>query len=218
MDNGGKMKSTKKDTSRIDCAEKKKNPNAFKRRENGSEAIMGKAPKMTAEEKKALSLEMLRAIRTGDSETVAIILDSGFDVDAPIPTYDGAMSGDTSTPLVVAVGSQDVQIVRLLLEEYHADPNKPSSIYESPLLKAAIFKSSEIVEMLLSNGADPNGLNPFWETPLHKAVEAGNLDNAELLLTHNAHPAIESKKGSTPFDLAAMEGNAEMVQLLKQFW
>ncbi|KAL6399416.1 Ankyrin repeat-containing domain protein [Ilyonectria robusta] len=98
-------------------------------------------------------------------------------------------------PLLVAVSSQKVHLVRVLLD-YGADANgQPRRGELSPLAAACSLRrpavAQELVEMLLSNGARPNEPDEADGTKrkpaLHCAIGMGYVGIAVLLLRHGAN-------------------------------
>jgi ankyrin repeat protein len=93
------------------------------------------------------------------------------------------------TILSMAVGLNDVEVVRALLE-YGADP-QVSSIGYTPLGMAVIRASDiEIVRLLLEYGADSNSKLKVNYPLLCHAIMTEQSDIALLLLKHGANPHI----------------------------
>ncbi|MBQ8250808.1 MAG: ankyrin repeat domain-containing protein, partial [Alphaproteobacteria bacterium] len=71
--------------------------------------------------------------------------------------------------------------------------------------------STEMIQLLQSNGADVNKTNNLGNTPLHIAAGMGHTESAKLLIAAGAKVAANSKDGTTPLHIAA---NPEIAKLL----
>lgn len=60
---------------------------------------------------------------------------------------------------MLAIESNQLQCAKLLLQDYHADPNKSKSPL-SPLHLAVKYGYGDLVKMLLDKGAHVNRLDP----------------------------------------------------------
>jgi len=163
------------------------------------------------------STPLLFAARSGDVESVRLLLAAGADVNDSLPN---GMSA-----LVLAAHSGNGPAARLMLEK-GANPNDAEIGYTA--LHAAVLRSDlNLVKALLAQGANPNtlitkgtplrrnsqdfnlpatliGATPYWLAA--KFVEA---DLMRALVAGGADPAVALPDGTTPLMAAAgmKEGN-----------
>ena len=137
------------------------------------------------------------------------------------------VAGDT--PLQVAVGMGDGEVVKLLLdhEEKMLDLNDGSTTRPlhlknakglAPLLVACERNFANIVEELITRGADLSTTDENGRSPIAIASFCGCMDVMDYLLSNkDACKSLLNKRdtnGCTPFWLAARTGNLKMVQCL----
>jgi ankyrin len=157
------------------------------------------------------STPLLFGARSGDVESVRLLLAAGADVNDSLPN---GMSA-----LVLAAHSGNGAAASLLLEK-GADPNAAAAGYTA--LHAAVLRSDlSLVNALLAHGASPNaqitkgtplrrnsqdfnlpaaliGATPYWLAA--KFVEPGIM---RALVAGGADPAMPIKDGTTPLMAAA---------------
>lgn len=107
------------------------------------------------------------------------------------------------TPLHTAILYQYTDTVKLLLEEYHADPclssdNDPTSVHF-----AVIFGLVEIVTLFLDKGISPNLADSSGDTLLHHAVLYAQVDCVALLLHRGANVNFQNNENETPLHFVA---------------
>ncbi len=105
-----------------------------------------------------------------------------------------------STPLMLAVVYEHVQIVTLLLD---ALPTDQCAQVLGPLFNFVIIKQNvQLVQMFLERGVSVNRTNPQGRTPLILAADHGYEDIVRLLLTYK--PTINStdQSGKSALDYA----------------
>lgn len=121
----------------------------------------------------------------------------------------GSTTGFVS-PLTIAIHRNNVNIVRMLLEN-GANANFPRKAFYNPLYTAILDGYVEIVELLLEHGADPNlRLKNILDSPLLTAVgnrsgfaEVTTIRIVSLLLAHGADiNARATEGGHTPLHIA----------------
>ena len=129
---------------------------------------------------------------------------------------------DGRTPLSLAIGAGNEDLVRMLIEA-GADPNvpvKPDFRVGTHLTFAVGLGNTEIVEMLLEAGADPNAVDTeqhYDQTPLSLAIAAGNEDLVLMLIEAGADPDVEVNPAfrvTGHVDYAVSLGNTRIVEML----
>jgi ankyrin repeat protein len=147
------------------------------------------------------------AAMRGDAEAVRALLKQGADVNAP--------QGDGSTALHWAAETNNVEIVRLLLD---ASANVDATTRNgalTPLHVGAEAGSAAVVELLLQAGADANIKSTRDVTALHLAAAAGSVETVQALMEHGADVnARESAAGQTPLLFAAENNRAGVIKAL----
>lgn len=124
--------------------------------------------------------------------------------------YENAMSA-----LEVAIESENVAIVKLLLEAGASVTQKDSSFGMTALHLAASNNQKDCVQLLIAAGSDLNETDKSGFTALHFAMTVDALDVVRLLLEHGADldiidtggkSAREHAKSSSPELAAFVEG------------
>lgn len=103
-------------------------------------------------------------------EMVALLLASGFSVDAP-----GEHFGDK--PLDAAASHGQTEVARLLLA--HGASIKGESSYTDPLFGAVLSGSLETVQLLVAAGADPNRRHTLDSGQIVNAAEFAALNGQQ---------------------------------------
>ncbi|AXI24066.1 Ankyrin repeats containing protein [Cardinium endosymbiont of Sogatella furcifera] len=106
-------------------------------------------------------------------------------------------------------------VVKVLIEDGRADPNKQTNYGTAPLHVASKLGYSAVVELLLSaENIDVNIKNKYGSTPLHLASKYGHEEVVQLLIKNLRTKVDEKdKSGKTALDLAS---NLEVVKILKR--
>lgn len=119
-----------------------------------------------------------------------------------------------SKPILEAVKSDNVDIVKLVLFSKNIDVNETDSIGETPLAKVSLSGNIEILKLLLTfENVDVNKKSVTGATPLHFAARKGHHDIITLLLQNtkiNADPVDIHK--TSPFLEAISYGNIDCVR------
>lgn len=70
------------------------------------------------------------------------------------------------TPLLLSCDNKNIEITKLLLRKYHANPDIKDGNDYTPLHLAAIYNNEELVKLLLDNGAKSEVQNIWNEKPI----------------------------------------------------
>lgn len=113
----------------------------------------------------------------------------------------GLQNAEHATPLVRAVQSGDVDIVRLILDA-GADPGRRCGCAgaETALWTAALLGDADMLSVLLVAGADPNAAAFAGATPLVVAAQRGHHEITRTLLGAGADPSLADAAGRTAAD------------------
>lgn len=151
-------------------------------------------------------LPLIEAVKAGDAQTAARLLDGGGDPNVAQP--------DGTTALHWAAYRDDLAAVELLLDA-GAAVGSENRYGVAPLGLAATRGYGAVVERLLAAGADPNTAKPGGETALMSAARAGNVRSVAALIAAGAEVnAAEETRGQTALMWAAGEGHAGVIPAL----
>ena len=165
------------------------------------------------------------AIFMGNKTIVKILVNRGADINAIF-----CLNGKPCTPLILAVLSNDTEMVNLLLTEKTDITVMHEEIGFSAIHAAAQGGNIDICTMLIDfvseNCKDvnicqqtylkkiTNARNTHGVTALAAAAEIGHLDVVQLLLDKGAEVNTVDAVGDYPLHVAASGGHLEIVQLL----
>ena len=150
--------------------------------------------------------KFISACKKGDVNDVREFLNSGIDVDS----YN--IFGQSCLPLTARSGNLD--LVKMLVDEFGADVDQRHFHKKSALHEAADKGHLEIVDYLLENQADPNNVRMFMNPALHKAVRNGHEDVVKALLEHGANPFAHRIGSDSPFEIAVEAKNSAMIKAI----
>jgi serine/threonine-protein phosphatase 6 regulatory ankyrin repeat subunit B len=123
-----------------------------------------------------------------------------------------ARNSTGQTPLLIACTKNDVEQVRLLIEN-GAEVNAKDFNGITALMIASVGGFNDLVSLLLKNKADPEIKNVKGWTALALAVSAGKVDAVKSIV--QAKGRFDFKlKGVTLLMLGAAKGHADVVQYL----
>ena len=153
------------------------------------------------------------AVQKSFRGVVELLIKRGADVNQTL--YDG-------TPLLyVLVDTQNVEMIRFLLQAPRIQVNQTTRDLTTALAVASQGGHKEIVRLLLRKKADPNIASEIGTTPLHLACLFGHPPIVEMLLHAkadiDAEIAIEEIIKCKPYDLAQLTGHRGIVSLLERF-
>jgi uncharacterized protein len=168
-------------------------------------------PQPTTEQEKTNYLDLMK-----------MLLDRGANVNAPISEklWFRSYTNDYTwvdpagaTPFWRAAQSSDAAAMRLLMK-YGADPKKPATSGDTPLMAAAGIGWAanwsvnapqpliDAVKYCVELGDDVNAVDNRGYTALHGAAYLGNADMIHYLVENGANVKARSKAGDTVADLA----------------
>jgi len=138
------------------------------------------------------------------------------------PTGDASL-GEGTTPLARAAKSNDLQLMKILLDA-GADPKLTLKDRTTVLMIASAGgavvgayavaipvtedSSIEAIKLCLDRGVDINAFNTSGTTAVHAAVQRGGLKVVRYLADHGAKLDMKNKQGRTPLDIALGVGAA----------
>ncbi len=191
---------------------------------------------------KQLVVNFLRAVLTGDAETVKTLLAAGAPVDIILE-----IEGSRKRPIhMAAVGGHDCVVTALLaggadkegrdengMTPLHVAANLGRDVVVKTLLTAGVDKEARetkdglkavhfaaigghqtVITILLHGGADKDALDTNGLTALHYAALGGYTGVAKVLLAAGANSRIHSKDG-TPLEIAEQAGHQAIADLLR---
>ncbi len=147
--------------------------------------------------------EFFAAVLRDNPGNLQSLLKRGMDANTASP--------EGQTGLTLALASESMKAVEVLMNWPKTNVNRLNSKGESPLMLAAIKGNKGVAVLLIKKGADVNKTG--W-TPLHYAASSGQLAIISLLLDQHAYIDAESPNGTTPLMMAAKYGTGEAVDLL----
>ena len=150
--------------------------------------------------------ELFVAVRSGDANLVADLLNKGAKVNAK--------GSNGNTPLHLAVLADKLQVVEKLIEG-GADVNAKNNHGATPLHWAALNQNVSIVEKLIEKGANVNEKNKYDNVPLHYAAFFnGCLGTAEKFIEGGADVNAKNNDGNTPLHFSTKNSHLDMLEKL----
>ncbi len=126
--------------------------------------------------------------------------------------------GDTALLTAIKKEEPAIEIIRLLLEDGHADPNIQDKDGNSPLHLAT--HNENIVSLLFEHEAKPNLKNNAGNTALINFIKNQNQIPSmpvQIILENEANPNIKDTDGATALHYAARYGHAPIAKLLLEY-
>lgn len=151
-----------------------------------------------------------KVIGTGTPQDVLTYLkeNPSFEIDK--------LDKDGTSPLVIAVKSRNVPVVRMMLTELKSNPNTVLPQNRSVLhYAAAVEDNVEVIKILLASGAQCNTEPTESGSPLHWACQTNSVLNVAFFLDDLKVPInIRNTSGQTPLFMAANQSQQEVVKFL----
>ena len=176
--------------------------------------------------------ELFDAIRAGDADKIAALLDSDpslvtareNDVTAVLfSLYHGKpelarlfVERGATLSFAEACAVGDLDRVQTLLASDPALLEKRSDDGYPPLGLAIFFRQPHVARFLIERGADVNAAatNAMKVAPVHAAAGVCDHDTLRLLLDRGADPNAKQQQDYTPLHTAAARGDRVMAELL----
>lgn len=147
------------------------------------------------------------ACYTNSNDTIKYLL-SLPEVDVNIENDD--LFEEADTPLTTCVESDNLEGVKLLLNDPNIDPNKLGSYYQTPLVKAISNSNIKIVEALLNHPDIDINSNDDYDTPLEVAINLKENDIVKLLLKRQDLDTVNESL----FSWACEEDDLDTIKLI----
>lgn len=177
--------------------------------------------------------ELFEAIRRGDAEAVARMLDgepslAGTRENGVTPLLGALYNGKREVAEVIAARIRltvheaaawgDAAAVEAELAREPDLIDTPSEDGFHPLSLAAFFGQPEVARLLISRGASVSlpAENAMRVAPLHAAAAVGNRELVELLLERGADPDARQQNDYTAMHTAAQHGDIEIAEMLRR--
>ncbi len=152
------------------------------------------------------STPLHEAAKTGNSDTLRLLLERGADVTA--------RDNFERTPLLIATDNcTDVAPIALLLSK-GAAVNVVDKDGCTPLHNACHQGCLEAVKMLLDNKAQLEAKSASSRTPLFHAVKGGHLPVVQLLIKAGTDVHVKDANGSTLLHESAEGGSDDVMKFL----
>jgi len=151
------------------------------------------------------SKSLLSAIQSNDANSLAILLNSGLDINKALK--------DEGTALIYAAKTGQLQMVQSLIDN-GADVNQSALGDGNPLIAAAGTGNLELVDFLIAQGADVNAQVQGDGTPLIVAVQSNKLEMVNLLISAGADIHQAASHDGTALIKAASVGSLAITSLL----
>ncbi len=155
----------------------------------------------------------VKVVENNDMTATKLFLEAGMSPNA---------STDDGTPLIVAAGKGNLEMVKFLFEK-GANVNTKSKDDITPIMAAVLgdekeAAKQEVVKFLLDKGADLNVrfiVNGFGVTPLMMAIQQKESQIVKLILSQKVDVnAADVNTGFTALMLAVTNDNTEIVKEL----
>ncbi|ARE67535.1 SWPV2-ORF283 [Shearwaterpox virus] len=120
-----------------------------------------------------------------------------------------------TSPLIFLSKKGRINEVRLLLEDYKADPNIMDKYSCTPLHYSISKEHLDVSELLICNGADINARDWYRNTPSHYACSVVNGDSfIKILMDNGANIEERNEDNQTPLHIACKVNNIPVIKRL----
>jgi|GEM_PF-7135328 len=147
-----------------------------------------------------------RAVRHSP-RTLQLLIDYGYDVNTE------SKDDRLTTPLHLAVMSNNITTLKILLESGKTNINSVNSVGLTSLHITSFDKFNQGAELLLKHGANPNIDMPPGTSMLTASIAAYNSELAKLLVKYGGD-VNHNQQQLTPLVTACAKENVELVSLL----
>jgi ankyrin repeat protein len=150
----------------------------------------------------------------GDLQLVKMLLAHGAE-----PNHE--IKGKRATPIVYAACSNNLEVLKLLLEKGASVKNyfgcdREAYTLGPPLNAATLNGNSEFVRLLIENGADPNATDENGFTSVMMAIRGKEIEILEMLIRAGADLNAKDAQGRTALSIAKEEQRETKLQRI--FW
>ena len=142
------------------------------------------------------------AIRSGQIDTLTLLLDHGLDATSAVATAAWEGRGDILDLLI----SRGADLARA------CDDTRPV------LNELVRWGQFGLARLYLSKGGPVNQTDDRGWTSLHQAVSRGNVKMLKDLLAAGGDPNVADQAGRTPRGMAKKSGRAELLQVIDRHW
>lgn len=133
--------------------------------------------------------KLLKATKENNLEAVRLLIQEGAYIE---PTLRDTWKHNYSTPLHVAAGKGNLEILKVLFEAKDAYVDVRGGNNSTPLHCAACGGHLDVIKYLMDKGADIDAQNCHGYTALHFTLTNKKPDATKLLMDRGAGPYIKS--------------------------
>lgn len=169
----------------------------------------GSTPAVDAERESDGLTPLHFACSAGAALAARALLEGGANVEA--------LGKNGATPLMIAASFGHLEVVKLLVLEYHANPAASHAFAGTTALHfAAEMGRGAVISFLCSEGASVSARTSAGGTPLHTAADTNQSSSLDALLAPpcKADPNTLLNGDTTPMYLAAQRGLSTIVRKL----
>ncbi|XP_046582740.1 ankyrin repeat and KH domain-containing protein 1-like isoform X2 [Haliotis rubra] len=150
---------------------------------------------------------VMEAAYRGHSDVVEFLVGRGADV--------SLVNSDGNNVLHLACGGGDLETVKLIVSRKLVDVNSRGWNSMTPVMRAARWGRSDVVEFLVGRGADVSLVDSTSNNVLYYACIGGDLETVKLIVSWNVLD-INSRGdySRTPVMKAARNGHSDVVEFL----